>query len=232
MLLFTCPRCGLQKPMRDERLGTPTRCRGCAEAFTLTLENCKPTGASSNRLGRNKSATPASRAAEESAEPSAAVEGALPGVTAGAVAGLLGGCLSGADVGTAVSWVIVGIVVGIGTGLVLGGLAGMYSQRVRRQKTWQRWPAPILLGATVGLVTVSLLGGLSILPWGGLAGMAAAGIWPLLGQLTQDRQRPSLNPLADGRDERSRAVHDDVRHYIDPNELDDTLDVGKRRDSR
>jgi len=232
VLVFTCPFCGLQRLVREERMGKPMRCRGCEEAFTVSRQNSQPE--KDGKPKASKTAKSAGAAEDDENEwVAAATEGALPGATAGVLSGILSGALTGGDVGTAVSWAMVGLVAGIVIGTVLGGAAGVYTHRLHRDRTWQRWPAPILLGALVGLATAAVASGhVQALPVGALAGLAGAALWPLLGKLTQAPAHVSANLLDDARQERSRTLADDTRHYIDPSELNQAEEFAKRRQAR
>lgn len=192
-----------------------------------TMENGEAARHSSN--GHRPPAWPASRTTDTSEGNSAAVDGALPGATSGVVAGFLGGIMSGSNTGVAISLALAGMGLGMVIGVVLGGLAGVYSQRIRRRSMWRHWPAPMLLGAIVGLSAFALFSEVWALPWGGLTGMAAASVWPLLGKLTQEQPRIARDPLVGDRKERVAAPRDGTRHYIDPKDLNDAEYLSRRR---
>jgi len=160
---------------------------------------------------------------------SPAIDGVLPGVTAGIIAGPLGGCLAHANPGAAVSWAIVGMIIGMITGCVLGGIAGVYYHRRLGHELSERWRASMLLGAAVGLATCSVFGNWTIVPWGVVAGLAAAAIWPLLGRLTREPERAVL---VGAHDDRTQAPAEYTRHFVDPSELDYREHFVKRRNGQ
>jgi hypothetical protein len=226
VIIFTCPFCGLQRSVSKGRMGKPIRCRGCEEVFTLTGDNSKAAQEEEEKaVKRDKEAA----ARKERAHFwTAIIEGALPGATAGLVAGTLAGAFFEGHAQSQVSWGLIGVVAGLGIGILLGGVAGVVSHRAGLADIWRHCPAPLVLGLVVGLASGGAVGSVRFLGWAALSGLLAAGVWPLLGWMVEDKIKdpdPSAEDLADETDDPA----DDTRHYIDPNELKQARRLGKRR---
>jgi hypothetical protein len=180
---FTCPACGHQHQVVEERLGKRLKCTACGAVLKLSPGKAVPESPPQPAAEAGETVGPG-LLKKALGDPSAALEGSVPsaisGVLAGVLVALLAGILRGETFGETVGNALLGFVIGCGLGTLLGAILGAAGRRLRPDFQSKAGFARPVGGALIGCLVVAIVVGFRWVPLGAGLGAVGAKLWTLL----------------------------------------------------
>jgi predicted lipid-binding transport protein (Tim44 family) len=182
--LRTCPTCGHEHRVSEDRLGGKLKCAECESIFVLSPAEAMAEGVAPPRKAAEKAATSRFAGWTTLVDPNVAAEGAIPGAIGGVLAGVVGailvGLLARQDGGAIFGTALVGFVGGFAVGAVVGGLVALVGRRLSSDFSMGGTWTLTLCGAVIGALVAVLVDGMRWIPLGMVLGAISIHLWPLL----------------------------------------------------